>query len=220
MSFDPLAPHYRWLEKILAGPLLQQARTRWIHHLPPPNKVLLAGEGPGRFLEIIAPLWPTTRFCVIDASAAMLSQARNTWLHTQPSEDRVEWIHASLPLTSPPTRDCDLITTHFFLDCFTPNLLKNTIHCLSQAASNTASWLISDFNVPPSGWRRTRSKLLLNLMYPTFQFLTRLPANRLANPNPYLAQAGFSLLNHSLSNHQLIRSEWWCRSSPPHNHST
>jgi ubiquinone/menaquinone biosynthesis C-methylase UbiE len=212
MSFDPLAPHYRWLEKLLAGTLLQQARTRWIHHLPHPKKVLLAGEGPGRFLEIIAPLWPKARFYVIDASAAMLSQARKTWLHTQPSEHRVQWIHASLPLASPPTQNCDLITTHFFLDCFTPDLLQKTIQCLSQAASNNASWLISDFNLPASGWRRARSKLLLNLMYPAFQLLTRLPANHLANPNPYLAQAGFSLHNQSLSNHQLIRSEWWRRS--------
>jgi ubiquinone/menaquinone biosynthesis C-methylase UbiE len=211
MSFDPLAPHYRWLEKLIAGPLLQEARTRWIQHLPQPKKVLLAGEGPGRFLEIIATLWPHTHFCVIDASTAMLTQARNAWLRSQPSEDRVQWIHASFPQCTPPTRDCDLITTHFFLDCFTPRLLEETILCLGQAASQNASWLISDFHIPISGWRKSRSRLLLSLMYPTFKFLTRLPASQLVNPNPYLHQTGFTLRAQQLSNQQLIRSEWWQR---------
>ncbi|MGA1237454.1 MAG: class I SAM-dependent methyltransferase [Limisphaerales bacterium] len=214
MSFDPLAPHYRWLESLIAGRLLQQARTRWIHHLPQPQKILLAGEGPGRFLEIIASLWPNARFYVIDASSAMLNQARNAWLHHQTSEARVHWIHAALPLSMPPIENCDLIATHFFLDCFPPDTLEKTIHRLGQAASKTASWLISDFHIPPSGWRRTRSRLLLNLMYPAFQFLTQLPANHLANPAPYLHQSGFKLHKQQLSNHQLIRSEWWQRPSP------
>lgn len=37
MSFDRIAPHYRWLEAILAGNVLQRARTAWLAATPPPR---------------------------------------------------------------------------------------------------------------------------------------------------------------------------------------
>ena len=53
MSFDLLAPHYRWMEWVLAGEKLQRCRTAWLEVLPAPARVLILGEGNGRFLEAL-----------------------------------------------------------------------------------------------------------------------------------------------------------------------
>src|SRR5947207_3033135 len=50
MSFDLLAPHYRWMEFLLAGEKLHRGRTAFLDLIPPPEKILLAGEGHGRCL--------------------------------------------------------------------------------------------------------------------------------------------------------------------------
>ena len=50
MSFDRLAPHYRWMERILAGEKLQRCRTAHLDSVNTAERVLLAGEGNGRFL--------------------------------------------------------------------------------------------------------------------------------------------------------------------------
>ena len=48
MNFDTLAPHYRWMEWILAGNKLQKARTRWLREIAGARRVLLVGEGSAR----------------------------------------------------------------------------------------------------------------------------------------------------------------------------
>ena len=44
MSFDLLAPHYRWMEFILAGEKLQRCRTAFLDELPAARNILLVGE--------------------------------------------------------------------------------------------------------------------------------------------------------------------------------
>jgi hypothetical protein len=50
MSFDRLAPHYRWLEWVLAGRKLQRCRTAFLDEIGRADATLLVGEGNGRFL--------------------------------------------------------------------------------------------------------------------------------------------------------------------------
>ena len=51
MSFDHLAPHYRWMEWLLAGSKPQRCRTTFLDTLPTARHALLLGEGNGRFLR-------------------------------------------------------------------------------------------------------------------------------------------------------------------------
>src|SRR5687768_4095337 len=76
MSFDRLAPHYRWLEWILAGPKLQRCRTAFLPVITPPRHALLIGEGNGRFLVELLRAHPCVRVLCVDASARMLECAR------------------------------------------------------------------------------------------------------------------------------------------------
>ena len=74
MSFDLLAPHYRWLETIVFGNALQKARTCWISNIPRPKRTLLLGAGNGRFLCELLQVHPDVD--CLDASERMLQLAR------------------------------------------------------------------------------------------------------------------------------------------------
>jgi len=76
MSFDAIAPHYRWLERITAGPLLQCCRTRFLHEIRDARNILLLGEGRGRFLIELLQQNPEAQITCVDASARMLEFSR------------------------------------------------------------------------------------------------------------------------------------------------
>jgi hypothetical protein len=43
-DFDRLAPHYGWMESLLAGRKLQRCRAAFLHAIPPPRRALVAPE--------------------------------------------------------------------------------------------------------------------------------------------------------------------------------
>ena len=71
MSFDFIAPHYRWLESIAFANTLQRARINFIDQIPAPLHVLIAGEGDGRFLREFMRKFPKALVDCVDASARM-----------------------------------------------------------------------------------------------------------------------------------------------------
>jgi spermidine synthase len=118
VSFDLVAPHYRWLEKIAFGNALQRARTCWIDTLVRPERTLILGEGDGRFLCELVRAYPKIDVDCIDASEAMLQLARARLRRMHPeSFSRVQFIREDIVKWSP-RKSYDLLVTHFFLDCF------------------------------------------------------------------------------------------------------
>lgn len=209
MSFDRIAPHYRWLEAILAGNVLQRARTAWLAATPPPRQALLAGEGHGRFLAAALAAWPDTRFLCLDASTVMLqTAARQVATKDRP---RVSFLHTSLPDWHAPAPTFDLVVTHFFLDCFTSALLDPVIESLAAAATPRAAWLIADFTLPDAGPPRWRAAAIHTLMYAFFRRATRIPARHLTPPEPLLARHGFFSTHSTTFEWGLIRSGLWQR---------
>lgn len=77
MSFDAIAPYYRWLERVTAGPLLQRCRTEFLHELKDARNILLLGEGRGRFLMELLRQNPEAHITCVDASARMLELTRS-----------------------------------------------------------------------------------------------------------------------------------------------
>lgn len=215
MSFDRLAPHYRWMELLLAGRKLQRARTRWLGELNRARRVLLVGEGNGRFLAACAHRLPQARFICIDASAAMLREARERWQRNGGQNGDAEFVHAQLPDAQLPTEGFDSIVTHFFLDCFPEPLLEAVIAALARAAKPQARWLAADFCEAPRGLARVRSRIILWLMYRFFRIATRLPAHRLINPDTLLTRHGFQLRARQTTEWGLLHSDLWQRDVPP-----
>lgn len=207
MSFDWLAPHYRWMEAVLAGRKMQRCRVAWLDEVRGCRNVLVVGEGPGRFLEVAVAQMPDARFVCVDASSAMLERARAA----VQGNSRVGFVHASLPEWEPLPAAFDLIVTHFFLDCFPEPVLSQVVARLAVAAVPEARWLFADFQVPERGLGRLRARVLLALAYRFFRFATALPASRLVPPDEALQRHGFSLRHRMTANWGLLHSDLWAR---------
>ncbi len=211
MSFDLLAPHYRWMEGVQAGSKLQRGRTAFLSALPAPRRALLVGEGNGRFLVELLRVHPALRIVCVDASARMIECARTRLRAHHRDADAVQFVHADLLEWSPPPESFDLIVTHFFLDCFSPAQIAGIVARLAAVAAPDAHWLLADFHEPPSGWARWRARWILRTMYLFFRWTTRLPAARLTPPDPFLEEHGFALRERRLWEWGLLHSDLWAR---------
>lgn len=209
MSFDTLAPHYGWMEDVLAGQKLRRCRAAWLDALADRQRLLIVGVGHGRVLREILPRFPHLRITALDASAPMLAAARkNAGAHAH----RIEFVHARLPDWQPePGGRFDAIVTNFFLDCFSPPLLPAVIRSLAGVATADARWLIADFCVPPRGWRRWRALAIHRLMYGFFRLFAALPARSLTTPDAFLSAEGFSLIGRRHFDWGLLQADCWQR---------
>ncbi|ACB74284.1 class I SAM-dependent methyltransferase [Opitutus terrae] len=219
MSFDRLAPHYTWMERVLAGRRLQRTRTAWLDELaarcrdrqPGAARWLIAGVGHGHFLQACANRFPAAEIASVDASAGMLARARARALPTVPNPDRLEFVHAALPNWQPPAGAFDVIVTHFFLDCFPPRELVQVVAGLARAARPRAYWVLSDFTVPAQGWGRQRARVIHWMMYAFFRRVTQVRARRVTVPDPLLRAHGFSLAGRRTFEWGLLHSDLWER---------
>jgi ubiquinone/menaquinone biosynthesis C-methylase UbiE len=212
-SFDTLAPHYPWLERVIAGDRLQRCRVRWVDQAADARDVLLCGEGHGRFLDRCLERCPQSEITVVDSSTGMLHEAHARCARAGHDLARVRFVHAELPGWRPERGRYDLIATHFFLDCFPPQQAAAVVTSLSEASTPGARWLVSEFRVPAHGWRRWRARVLLALAYRAFRMATRLPATGLPPYDSLLEAAGFQLAGRELSEWGLLTSDCWSR--PP-----
>jgi SAM-dependent methyltransferase len=76
VSFDRIARTYHLFETVAFGYALQRARTAFISRIGPGERVLILGEGNGRFLAELLHRNPGVEIDCIDASAAMIQRAR------------------------------------------------------------------------------------------------------------------------------------------------
>lgn len=203
-GFDRLAPFYRVMEAISAGDELQRRRLAFLHEIPAPKRVLLAGEGHGRFLPECVRRFPDAEIVVVDSSERMLEIARS-----KVNSERVEFVRAELPEWNASHGGFDLIVTNFFLDCFPPAELARVIARLNELAAAEADWLLADFEIAPAGPARWRSRIIVSLLYRFFKLATGLKAAALVSPDADLEKSGFSRHRRVTSEWGLLKSEWW-----------
>ncbi len=213
MSFDPLARHYRWMERVLAGETLQQARIAWLDRASDAKTALILGEGNGRFLvPFLEANRRATAVCA-DASREMLRRAERAATKIGHSH-RVEFLQCDVLNWHPPERTFDLIVTHFFLDCFTEEQLARLIPRFARAARPGCLWLLADFQIPSGRVRRIRATIIHRMMYLFFRLTTQLPARRVTPPDGLLQQQGFRRAARKTAEWELIRSDCWILATP------
>ena len=204
MSFDRLAPHYRWLETVGFGSVLQKARTRWIETVPRPERVLTVGEGTGDFLRKFVRVHRDAVVHCVDKSARMLELAR---LRIGPV-NRVRFFEEDI-LSWTPTGFYDLLVTNFVLDCFPQNELKLIVRKLAGVATPGACWLLADFCIPKTSFARMHARIWLATLYWFFRMTAGIRANRLVDPMSELQANGFVCLKRSQWRLGLVKSELW-----------
>ncbi len=206
MNFDRLAAFYPAMEWISAGNKLQRCRVAFLNQIQPPRRILLAGEGHGRFLPACARTFPDARITVVDCSVRMLAIARKRC-----TTRNIEFVHADLLSWNHPPGGFDLVVTHFLLDCYAADELEPLVARLGMLTTPDACWLVADFRIPDSGFASWRSRMILALLYRFFRITCGISAKSLASPDPVLAKAGFSLHRQKTSDWGLLKCEWWQR---------
>ena len=206
-GFDLLAPHYRWMERVLAGSLLQVCRTKYLPAIAESRRILLLGEGPGRFLSEVVRACPSAEVTCLDGSAGMLRQAQGATRSSSVSFVRADALSYDLGVES-----YDAVATHFFLDCFSGEQLRPLISRIASALKPGGAWLLADFQLPVSGTQRWRAAIILKLMYFFFRTVTDLPARNLTSPDSYLEQNGLVLVDRYNANFGLLHSDLWRKS--------
>lgn len=207
MNFDRLAPHYDWLEALLAGNRLQRARTAWLGELRGTQRILSVGEGHGRFAAACRARFPEAELTCVETSPGMLARAQRR-LGTDSTQ--VTWYRGDV-LAWNADGQFDAIVTCFFLDCFPPETLAAVVGHLARCATSDAVWLVVDFALPPRGLARWRARAVHWLMYAFFRHVVGLPARRLSPPDHLLISHGFQLAARKEFDHGLVRSDVWRR---------
>ena len=214
MNFDFIAGVYDFIEW-LGGSATHRARIAYMDRLAPDARVLTVGEGTGRWLVEWLRRAPGARVVCVEASAAMAQRGRQRLAKAGVDASGVEWVIADVRQWSPGGGEgrFDVIVTHFFLDCFTPEGVRDVVHRLAAMARPRAVWLLADFQIPAAaGWPRLRARLILPLLYRFFRTVAALEARRLPEPAPILASAGFLLTESRLFDAEFIRSDFHERS--------
>lgn len=211
MSFDRLAPYYRWMEHVLAGEKLQRCRTAFIDRIRNHQDILILGPGAGRFVAELAAANTAGRITCLDSSLSMLQSTRELLLGQGLFSTRIDLQHRDILQWTPPRTRFDAIISHFFLDCFTLDQLKEIIKQVASSAQPDALWLLADFNEPASGLSKWRARAILWTMYRFFRLITRLPARHLSSPDLLLRNNGFELRERRFADWNLMHTDLWQR---------
>jgi ubiquinone/menaquinone biosynthesis C-methylase UbiE len=201
LNCDSIARSYRWLEYAGFGGALERCRSAFLADVADARRVLLLGEGDGRFLGKLVEQNRGASYDYVDLSGRMLELARSR------AGDAVAYRQGDALTIPLPERKYDLIVTHFFLDCFAEPELTHLIQRLACSARPDARWLVSEFR-QHSAWARA----LVGMLYWFFRVTTGLKTARLADHRPLFARCGFRLARERRLRGGLLASELWIRS--------
>ncbi len=207
MNAGPIAGIYRWLEYGAFGLALERARFDFLSHAAGARRVLILGEGDGRFLAGLLKCNPHASVAVIDTSTRMIQLARER----VPSADvsRVHFYPIDAAAQPLPEGPFDLAVSHFFLDILDGPAAEAVILAVSARLTPEASWLIAEFQEPARGLRRLHARLWLRGMYGFFALATGLRTRRLPPYRELLAGSGFIEIERRERRFGLIRSQVW-----------
>jgi ubiquinone/menaquinone biosynthesis C-methylase UbiE len=192
LNCDRIARWYRWLEYAAFGGALRRRREAFLFELGNPQKVLVLGDGDGRFLQVFHALYPQAQIDAVDVSAKMIELARSR-------VDGVEF-HFCDAREFVFDEEYDLAVAHFFFDCFEEEELAAMLKRI-----HTKSWLISEFRNTRWSWPVLRG------LYFFFRLTTGLQTRRLPDHRKILEELGYRMEREQTTVRGLIGSEMWLK---------
>lgn len=189
-SFDHLAAPYQILERLCFLNALQAARVAWLPRLEGLDRVLVLGEGDGRFLEALLTRGGVNHVDCIEGSPGMVKKAELRLSNLTGSG------HGSVTFRIGDARRVELehegydaVVTCFFLDCFQGTELKRMVARIAASLRPEGYWIVADF-APP---RDFRSRFWLRMLYGAFRAVTDIQATALDDPRPLLKAQGLEV---------------------------
>lgn len=201
-GYDRLAAHYQTLETLTFGARLQQTRTALLPRLRHVKRVLILGDGDGRFLHALLTSNPHCQIDCLEQSSNMIEQTRK---RLSPTDlNRVHFIHTDALTYHPTPNHYDCIVTAFFLDCFTHPQLEFLVDKFMVGLKPDGCWYYADFFVPLSGFWRVRARVWLRVMYWFFRWQTGISASHLVNPDGLFVRAGLTCVAERFLSQRLL----------------
>jgi SAM-dependent methyltransferase len=191
LNCDFLARWYRWLEYAAFGGALRRRREAFLFELGNPQKVLVLGDGDGRFLQAFCALYPEAQVDAVDSSERMIELARGR------VGDRVRF-HLADAREFVFEENYDLAVAHFFFDCFEEDELAAL---LSKVQAKNL--LVSEFQNTRWSWPVVRG------LYVFFRFTTGLRTRVLPDHRATLERLGFRMEKAETTLAGLLASELW-----------
>jgi hypothetical protein len=210
-NFNRMVRAYKWMELATFGPWLWRCRCAFIDKLGASRRALILGDGDGRFTARLLTQNPGIEIDAVDASHAML-QALVHRAGASAHRIRTHWTDARVFEPSLPA--CDLIVTHFFLDCLTTDEVAALAARLRKSITPSVIWLISEFAVPKGWFGRLVACPAISALYFAFWLLTGLSVRQLPDYSGALINAGFTRIRKHEWLAGLLVSELWALQRP------
>jgi ubiquinone/menaquinone biosynthesis C-methylase UbiE len=215
VNFDLVARPYRWLEYLSFGPWLSRCRSAQLNNLIGPRHALLLGDGDGRFLARLLAAYPTLTADVVDSSKSMLRILDRRVRRGGPQAGERIRLHLADALEWHPTRNYDLIVSHFFLDCFFPDQVEQLLDRVLPHALPGAQWVISEFAIPRNVFAAYFAHAVIGVLYRAFALLTGLGVRTLPDYAASLRGRGLVLTHERRYLGGLLCSQvWWLPNIP------
>ncbi len=205
MNADPLARVYRWLEYAAFGRALARCRFAHLGALTGARRVLILGEGDGRFVARLLRENRGARVEVVEASGEMVRVAK-----ARVGEDeRVRWHQTDAVREPLPEGPFDAVVTHFFLDCFGEAEAAVVVREAARRLEPGGVWVMSEFSEGGAGWRGWHARAWLWAMYRFFAWTTGLRARRVPGWEGMLREAGLRREARVAERWGLVVGEVW-----------
>ena len=190
-NFDLIARFYPALERCIFNSQLDDARLAFHDEPLQANRVLLVGEGNGRFLKWLLARKVAGSVTVVEKSPAMirLAQSRVAGLgkvELDFNQTDFRLYHADQPF--------DCVVTHFFLDLFDPPAQQTLIKKLTELTTSHGTWINVDFSPP----RSFAARVLMWIQYAFFCLVSRIEARHCHDETATAGQNGW-MVSESLS---------------------
>jgi SAM-dependent methyltransferase len=211
MNCDRIARVYRAAEYASFGGALQACRVMYLRDVAECRRALVCGDGDGRFLAELFRANRGVQVDYIDLSAGMAGVARQRVAGFAANAVARARFHVGdvREFNLDDSTAYDLITAHFFLDCFDDADATSVARRLASLAQPGATLLLSDFQIPPRGFARYISAAMIHGLYAAFRTATGLRVTRLPNYENALEQAGFRKQRETLKLGGLLVASLW-----------
>jgi ubiquinone/menaquinone biosynthesis C-methylase UbiE len=189
VSFCRFARAYNLLEKLVFNDTLEKTRFACLDSISESKRILLLGEGDGRFLEKLTSINPNCLVTVLDASPIMLALAK---ARVPPTfQGKIHFCKEDATKFPFPFEAFDAVVSHFFLDCFTEKTLSILLEKLSTALRPSGKWLIADFVEPyPNTLHSLPQYISLRILYVFFRLTCGIEAHKIVSPHKILRAHG------------------------------